>query len=71
MLFFYALSHFSKTISQTRTFWELGLDLLEVRVILRGKLLFYGRSKGGLEKWSWISKMSGFIASVALHILPL
>ena len=30
------VSHFSKTISQTMTFWELGLGLLEVRVILRG-----------------------------------
>ena len=43
--------HFSKSISQTMTFWELGLGLSCIRVILRGKLGFYGRSKV-LEKWS-------------------
>ena len=26
---------------------------MEVRIILRGKIGFYGRSKGELEKWSW------------------
>ena len=26
---------------------------MDIRVILRGKLGFYGRSKGGLEKRSW------------------
>ena len=49
------VSHFSKTISQTPTFWELGLGLglglLEVRLILRGKLGFYGRSQV-MEIWS-------------------
>ena len=44
------MSHFSKSISQTTSFWELGLGLIGVRVILRGKLGFYGRSKV-LEKW--------------------
>ena len=39
-----ALSHFSKTISQTTTFWKSGLGFLGIRVILRGKLGFYGRS---------------------------
>ena len=46
------MSHFSKSISQTMTFWELGLGLFGIRVILRGKLGFYGRSKV-LEKLSW------------------
>ena len=40
--------------SQTTTFWELGLGLMDIRVILRGKWGLYGRSKV-LEKWSWRS----------------
>ena len=43
--------HFSKTISQTMTSWELGLRLFEIRVILRGKSGFYGSNV--LEIWSW------------------
>ena len=44
------VSHFSKTISQTMTFWELGLGFFGIRVIIRGQFAFYGRSKV-LEKW--------------------
>ena len=44
------VSNFSESISQTTTFWNLVLGLLEVRVILRGKLGFYGRIKVS-EKW--------------------
>ena len=47
-----AVSHFTKTFSQTTTLWKLGLDQLDFRVILKGKLGFYSRSKV-LEKWSW------------------
>ena len=36
------------------TFWELGWASFGIRVILRWKLGFYGRSKV-LEKWSWRS----------------
>ena len=36
--------YFSKTISQKTTFWKLGLGLFGIRVILRVKLGFYGRS---------------------------
>ena len=43
--------HSSKTISQITTFWELGLGLCGIRVILRGKLGFSGRNQV-LEKWS-------------------
>ena len=43
--------HFSKSILETMTFKEFGLGLLEIRVILRGKIGFYDRSKV-LEKWS-------------------
>ena len=45
---------FSKSITQVTTFWKLGigLGLLEIRVILRGKLGFYGRIRV-FEKWSW------------------
>ena len=39
------VSHFSKSISQTTTFWELGLGLFGIMVILKGKLGFYGRSE--------------------------
>ena len=45
---------FSKSISQTKTFWELGIGSIGIRVILRGKLGIYSRSKV-LEKWSWRS----------------
>ena len=38
------VSHFSKSISQTTTFWELGLGSFGIRVILRGKLGFNDRS---------------------------
>ena len=34
------VSHFSKTISQTTTFWKLGLGLLDLRVILGGNYGF-------------------------------
>ena len=44
----------SRVISQTTSFWEFRLGLLEVKVILRGKLGFYGRSEV-LEKRSWRS----------------
>ena len=50
----WAVSHFSKSISQTTTSWELVLGLLGIRVILRGKLGFYSRSQA-LDKWSWRS----------------
>ena len=52
------VSHFSKSIPQTTTFWALGLGLLGIRVILRGNSGFYDRIKGwrngnglGEEKW--------------------
>ena len=32
------LSHSSKSISQTTTFWEFGLGLFDIRVILRGEV---------------------------------
>ena len=35
------LSHFSKSISQTTSFWELGLGLFGIRVVLRGKSGIY------------------------------
>ena len=41
------LSHFSKSISQTMTFWELGLFFFGIRVILRGKLGLYA----GVRFW--------------------
>ena len=44
--------HFCKTISQTTTYWELGLGLLGIRVILTGMIGFHGRSKV-LEKLNW------------------
>ena len=43
--------HFPKSISPTTTFWELGLGFFGIRVILRGKSGFHGRSKVS-EKWS-------------------
>ena len=51
-------------------FLGVRVRVIGVRVILRGKLWFYRRSKGGLEKWSWRRKMS-FITTMVLHILPL
>ena len=50
------MSHFSKSISQITTFLKLGLGsgFFGIRVILRGKLGFYDRSKV-LENWSWRS----------------
>ena len=30
------VSHFSKTISQTTTFWELGLDFFGIKVTFKG-----------------------------------
>ena len=41
------VSHFSKFISQTTTFWELRLIFFGVGVILRGKLGFYA----GVRFW--------------------
>ena len=48
------MSHFSETVSPRTSFWELGLGLLGVRVLPRGKLGFHDWSKV-LEKWSWRS----------------
>ena len=59
VLFQVVVSHFSKSISQTTTFWELGLGVFGIRVILKGKLGLYGRSKV-LEKWSWRSGVQPF-----------
>ena len=36
------VSHFSKTISETTTFWESGLGFLVKKVILKGQLGSYG-----------------------------
>ena len=41
------VSHFSKFISQTTTFWEFGLGFSGIRVILRGKLGLYA----GVRFW--------------------
>ena len=41
------VSHFSKSISPTTTFWELGLGFFGVRVILRGKLVLHA----GVRFW--------------------
>ena len=45
------MSHFSKSISQTTTFWELGLGLFSIRIILRGKLVFYDSSMTVVRLW--------------------
>ena len=45
------LSHFSKSISQTTTFWELGLGFFGIRVKLRGKLGSKVLEKWSSEKW--------------------
>ena len=41
------VSHFSKSISQTTTFWELGLGFSGIRVILWGTLGLYA----GVRFW--------------------
>ena len=40
-MFEWVVSHFSKSISPTTTFKELGLSVFGIRVILGGKLGFY------------------------------
>ena len=35
------VSHFSNSISQTTTFWDLRLGFFTIRVILKGKLGLY------------------------------
>ena len=57
------VSHFSKSISQTTTVWELGSGVFGIRVMPRGKLGFYGRSMV-LEKWSWRSGTQPLVAKV-------
>ena len=42
-----AVSHFSKSISLTTTFWESGLGFFGIRVVLRGKLGLYA----GVRFW--------------------
>ena len=45
-------AHFSKSISQTTTFWELGLGFFGIRIILTGKLgLYAGVKFWSLEEW--------------------
>ena len=62
------VSRFSKSISQTTTFWELGLGVFGITVILRGKFGLYGRSKV-LEKWSWRSGTQPIIVYSKLFII--
>ena len=49
------VSHFSKSISQTTTFWELGLGFFGIRVILRGKSGFYAGVRFGEMVFHWKS----------------
>ena len=58
------VSHFSKSISQTTTFWELGLGFFGIRVILRGKLGSYA----GVRFWRKVLRRRG-VQTVQILIL--
>ena len=66
--------HFSKTISQAMTFWELGLGLFGIRVIQRGKLGFMAVVRVGemvLEKCSGVQSTKSLSNAVCQTIIQI